>query len=258
MVQGFISGWVSTDCGRGTSDILWSCLSTIFLCVFTAIHLSIPEYHTNQSGSIRSKVSGSRIVPAPIFVIFPELLVVTAILDCIHARRGVIVLRRLTKSEDVSLTQGFFLNMGGYCLKSPADRYRQLRLKDTEQLAALPEAEELAGQFKAGSEDQINDLAKADSLTKLLACAQALWSVVQTIAWLCEHQAVTLLEVSTTAYVFCAVCAYTAWWKKAPGCTTPIFITCSEDIRISSVSQMGLYRPSHQENSHRLVKSGPT
>ena len=63
-------------------------------------------------------------------------------------------------------------------------------------------------------ENRTECLTKSDSLTKLLACVQALWFVTQVISRLCEHQAVTLLEVITTAYVFCAVLAFVAWWEQ--------------------------------------------
>jgi hypothetical protein len=45
---------------------------------------------------------------------------------------------------------------------------------------------------------------------------------------LCERQAVTLLEVSTTAYVFCAILAFVAWWEKPQGCSVPEIIPCSD------------------------------
>lgn len=41
-------GWVyCTPNGRGTWDILWSCLITLTLCVWTALHLNVPDH--NQS-----------------------------------------------------------------------------------------------------------------------------------------------------------------------------------------------------------------
>jgi len=42
--DGLTHGWVSNYCGRGTSDILWSCFFTMFLCVWTAIHLPALYY----------------------------------------------------------------------------------------------------------------------------------------------------------------------------------------------------------------------
>ena len=35
-------GWYPTPNERGTIDILWNCLFTIFLCTWTTLHLNLP------------------------------------------------------------------------------------------------------------------------------------------------------------------------------------------------------------------------
>lgn len=52
---------------------------------------------------------------------------------------------------------------------------------------------------------------------------------MQVLSRLVQHQEVIILEVSTSAYVFCAIFAYLAWWKKPQGCTMPHVIPCSEE-----------------------------
>ena len=79
------------------------------------------------------------------------------------------------------------------------------------------------------TEDQIKDLAISDTLSKLIACGQALWLVTQVATRLCQHRAVTLLEISICAYVLCALLSYAAWWEKSQGCVSPIMISCSDD-----------------------------
>ncbi|KAK5455078.1 hypothetical protein LTS15_005798 [Exophiala xenobiotica] len=39
--QGFVS-WQESPNERGTMDIVWSCLFTVFICVWTAVHLNVP------------------------------------------------------------------------------------------------------------------------------------------------------------------------------------------------------------------------
>jgi hypothetical protein len=34
--------WVSSPDFRGTSSILWSCIVTLFACIYTALHLNVP------------------------------------------------------------------------------------------------------------------------------------------------------------------------------------------------------------------------
>ena len=51
------------------------------------------------------------------------------------------------------------------------------------------------------SEDDISALSKAYSLTKMIACFQALWFVTQVISRVVEDRAVTLLEELVLAFV---------------------------------------------------------
>ena len=112
-----IHGWVSTDCGRGTSGILWSCLATIFPCVWTAMHLPIPYYHAQWPLSTRQKLLRSNIGTALIGVLVPEFLAVTAIAEMTGCSLAKEEIRRLTEMN-WTLTHQFFLNMGGVCLRS--------------------------------------------------------------------------------------------------------------------------------------------
>ncbi len=94
-----LHGWVSTNCGRGTSDILWSCLATIFLCVYTAIHLPVPLYHEQQPLSIRQKLIRSGIGPALISIVAPEFLAITAIGELTATWSAKKEMRRLTNMD---------------------------------------------------------------------------------------------------------------------------------------------------------------
>ena len=40
--------WVPDPDNRGTWSLLYSCVFTLVLCVWTAIHLNIPSYHESQ------------------------------------------------------------------------------------------------------------------------------------------------------------------------------------------------------------------
>ena len=133
-------GWVSTNCGRGTIDILWSCLFTVFLCVWTAIYLPVPLYRGDKPLSRRDKIVRSKIIPALLSVIAPEFLGYTAMIEFLKARKRVKLLRRLTKTR-LSLTHGFFLDMGGIRLTIIDGKYRQLSVRDIDQ--ALREVTEL-------------------------------------------------------------------------------------------------------------------
>ena len=226
-----IHGWVSTDCGRGTSDIQWSCLATIILCVWTVIHLPIPCCSRVERGQIvpgepsrtwRKWIIGSGIVPAILSVIAPEFLTITAISEFFEARY---TKKRMTKMN-WTLTHGFFLNMGGICLQTPSGIRLQL---DSDMLySAMSNSTDWFFDVKKIEDLHIDDHAKSSLLTKLIACGQALWLVTQVISRVSQHQAVTLLEVSTTAYAACALTAYVFWWRKPQNPSLTITIPCPD------------------------------
>ena len=248
--EDLVHGWVSTDCGRGTSDILWSCLATILLCVWTVIHLPLPCLSRFEEGEIvpgepsrswRNWVIRSGIVPAVISIIAPEFLTFTAIGDLFVAWRS----HKYIYQMNWTLTHTFFLHMGGFCLETPSGLRQQLdyddlndTLKSTKRGTHPPE---WLSELKKVKEDHINDHAKSNPLTKIIACCQALWLVTQVISRICQHRAVTLLEVSTLAYAACALTAYAAWWKKPQNSTLPIIILCSDEVMPKRRSQDSLY-----------------
>ena len=231
--DGLVHGWHSTDCGRGTSDILWSCLATVLLCVWTVIHLPVPCCSRFEKGQLvpgepsrswRNWVIGSGIVPAVISVIAPEVLTFIAVGEFVHARK----IQKKMAQMGWTLTHGFFLDMGGFCLETPSGL--RLQLDEIQLNSAITESPEWLSKLENVEEDHINDHAKSNPLTKFIACGQALWLVTQVISRVRQHQAVTLLEVSTTAYAACALTAYVAWWKKPQSPTLPITILCPDEM----------------------------
>ena len=183
-------------------------------------------------------------MPAFISIIAPEFLVVIAVNEYAAARQTTESLGPLIENNR-SLSYGFFLNMGGFCLKATGSKSHQLTVQDITQAksalrihrqltiqkhirtSVLPHCEEWVRGLGTISEEQIDDLAKTDLLTKLFTCAQALWLMTQVVSRLSENQAVTLLEVTSIAYACCALVAYAAWWKKPQNCTSPAMIVCS-------------------------------
>ncbi|KAL9063210.1 MAG: hypothetical protein Q9161_009586 [Pseudevernia consocians] len=131
---------------------------------------------------------------------------------------------------DWTLTHAFFLHMGGFCFETPSGS--RMQPDDSELMSAISanaqEPPHLVDLEKVENV-HINDHAMSNPLTKLVACGQAIWLVTQVISRVCQHQAVTLLEVSTLAYAACALTAYAAWWKKPQNPKLPITILCSAE-----------------------------
>ncbi|KAL9064720.1 MAG: hypothetical protein Q9161_008691 [Pseudevernia consocians] len=119
--------------------------------------------------------------------------------------------------------------MGGFSLETPSGL--RLQLDDDVLISAISAAisPDWLPKLEEVTDVHINDHAKSNTLTKKIACGQALWLVTQVVSRVYQHQAVTLLEVSTLAYAACASTAYVAWWKKPQNTTLPITILCSAE-----------------------------
>ena len=259
-----VHGFVTADCGRGTIDILWSCLTAIFLSIWTVIHLPVPCFDIDRPDNFRRKVVRSRVGPSVITLLAPEFMLCFALGDCFS---GYATKKKLEKlSIDAKLALGFSLEMGGVCLRAPTGRYHQLRIQDIEKAIAasnttagmkdaanasdtpaglkdditasdtvvriektLSHSKEWVQELKRIKESDIEDLAKSDSVTKFFACFQGLWVLTQAISRIYQHKALSLLEVTTSAYICCAVGIYAFWWKKPQSCSAPIMITCSDE-----------------------------
>lgn len=80
--------------------------------------------------------------------------------------------------------------------------------------------------------EEIDDLSKADIFTKLFACVQSIWLVVQSIARVLDGLPITQLELATMALVFCALIMYALWWNKPFGVERPATIFATYDGNI--------------------------
>jgi len=67
----------------------------------------------------------------------------------------------------------------------------------------------------------IQDRSKADTLSKSLACIQALYIVLQTFGRLRSDLPVTALEINTIGHVICALAMFVFWWYKPLNVESP-------------------------------------
>lgn len=65
--------WLPNPRQRGTLDIIWSCIFTLSLCVYTAIHLNVPPPNVGKFGFLGRKTKWVFIG-----ILAPELVVYAA------------------------------------------------------------------------------------------------------------------------------------------------------------------------------------
>ena len=202
--------------------------------------------------NFRRKVVRSNVGPALVGLLAPELMLYLALSELTGAYTTKKKLQKL--SIDATLTHGFFLQMGGICLRAPPGRCHQLRMEDIEKVITasntaaeskntIGASDTLVGvndslwhsegwirEFKLINEQDIEGLTE-----KVFACFQGLWVLTQVISRIYQHEALSLLEVTASAYICCAFGSYAFWWKKPQNCRAPIMITC-EDVAIDELT----------------------
>ncbi|CCD43461.1 hypothetical protein BofuT4_P011370.1 [Botrytis cinerea T4] len=244
------TGWVSDPNGRGTFSLVVSCLLTLSLCVWSAMHLNIPgTYHP----TIQELIKGIRWGVVGIFA--PELVVfaawrqynsATALKALVQDRIAEAVTpcpseQPSTKSSDLAskstrievhdaispwtTVHGFYAGMGGFVFDfensedeaSPfIPEYQRLTLT-ARGVSLLAEC----GHLPNISRREILDKSKADTMAKLLVILQAGWMLVQVVGRLVTGLPVTLLEVNTLGHVLCAFIIYLLWWHKPRSIMVP-------------------------------------
>lgn len=198
-----VVGWVSGPNSRGTMDIVWSSLLTIFLCTWTALCLNLPHPKDSKLQILKRKTNWMLWG-----ILGPELVLSVAIGQFASARRSVRRFRRMGY-EGWTLRHAFFADMGGILLDPGGCTPF---LVNARQLAYLVER----GYVKELdiSADDIWDKSKADTMTRLLTLAQAAWLIVQLCGRAFQRLPITTLELSAAAIVFCSFGTFLCWLQK--------------------------------------------
>ena len=245
-----VRAWVSPPNTRGTSDILYTCIVTIVLCVYTAVHINIPPPGERFYWQWLRRAKWTALgVFAPEFVLFTALQQFQEARSLVEflnreeekqrgdtrpPQRSPLYLSMLdwcsdiyttlfpdstgakpkTKSGSFDLRYGFFVQMGGLRanVESLIHEHESMCL-ETSVLKHLARR----GSFFHINQRSIEDRSKADSFAKLVVCVQVSWMLVQSVTRAFSSYSLTLLEIHTFVHVVCAIGMYGLWFKvRAP------------------------------------------
>ncbi|WXC67367.1 hypothetical protein SNK03_013158 [Fusarium graminearum] len=161
--------------------------------------------------------------------IAPEYGVALALAQYLAAKKDLTEANERLQNENrpkFTLAHAFYIQMGGVIVCDLAPR--TLREEDeftntpweyisrVEILTSLGQLcdSNLVPRF---TEEDIRDLGKSDAFTKVFALLQCNWLVIQSIARAAEGHAISQLELSTLAFIPCALAMYILWWQKPFG-----------------------------------------
>lgn len=250
------------DKQRALYDILWSCLSTIFLCTWVSVHPNIafsPEkrkigWFEQWIGNPFSSFLSYKL---PMFLwalLVPEYILAWAVRQYLRAgqiqKQGEYAICPIGNCLRIVVpgwtrTHGFFVIMGGFHLfQLPAGAsFITLHLKDSSPSTfVLPSGHHSRDDevpicplqmvdlpvdilsMIAPTETELKDKGKSDRLTKFVVLVQTLWFAIQCIARGIQHLSLTKLEVVTLAYATLNLFIYLFWWDKPCNVECPVRI----------------------------------
>jgi hypothetical protein len=234
-----LEGWQYDDDSRSSWDILWTCLTTVFACTWAAVHMHVPQRGAHPLTSSIEK--GLAWIAA---LLAPEMMVFQAAADAIYARK---IIKKCNKAFDErekvywsirqgnkkpsssgvepdegrnrhwAMVQGFCIYMHGFQIQTKDDWLYTIESKN---VAPLIEAGVI--QSYNLREAEIKDRAKVDASAKLLTVIQSTWTIINILARAAYSLPISLIEITTVAYVICAAFTYAMWWAKPKDMQTPI------------------------------------
>ncbi|KAF5318141.1 hypothetical protein D9619_012229 [Psilocybe cf. subviscida] len=181
---------------RSVTDIIWSCLTTVFACIWVCIHPNIP--HPDASNWHIRRHRGLLMLCG---LVAPELIVLWALRQWMGARY---VVRKMQEGgvSGFTMVHGYFMQMGGFVQNDSGHGAR-----------VIVDYHELA-RFTLPTAGEIQDKSKGDGLSKALVVAQTAWFVAQCISRWAAGLAITEAELVTLAFASLNGVVYFLWWDK--------------------------------------------
>lgn len=280
---------------RGTFNILSTCLMTLALCAWTAIHLNVPA---NQKTSHQK---WHKMWWLNLGLLTPETVAITAFQQWIsHKSLTKAMKSKLDKLgpirddagleahqiSEINNTQenhellpdqaqqqscrrrrhhwtpvhSFYALMGGFVFDNSRNPEALSFEGGREQIAICRGLLLWLAQYEPQlipdiSSGYIKDKSKANCLAKLLVCVQAGWFGIQVITRLVQSRAVTLLELNVFAHVFFALLTYAFWWKNPLDMCEPTALF-TDDPKVGSIYAAFWSRTSLGEHTPLAVRRG--
>ena len=275
--------YVSGPSGRSTVSLVTSCVFTLSLCVWSAIHINVYRVGTGFWKRFFRKLAwavlGSFMPEYVVWTAAQQLQSARALYKKRNASSVEESLHETTARNDAdpphsncpaaasqqngqrvqwTLYHGYFALMGGLVLnvkdevklrdshgreRATITPWGILRLAEWNMLPDVPK-------------NLIEPKCKSDGLAKALVCVQVLWMMIQTIARRIAGLPITLLEINTLAHIGCAIVLYAIWWFKPQDVTEPVIIDltlcerCNYILRGNDFGERGLI----SETSNNVIK----
>jgi hypothetical protein len=215
-------GWVASPNGRGTLDIIWSCVLTIALCSWSTLCLNLPSI-----GDSYFRIARRKIYLTGLGILGPEIILQLALGQWASARRSVRLFHSLGHTS-WTMTHAFFADMGGFVLQ-PKDSVPfpltgiQLHYLVKEGYLKCPDIDKKT----------VQDKDKAEAFVRIITIIQICWFLLSCIGRAAQELTITTFELTTIAFIVCSLATSYFWLQKPMDVETPFTLTT--DITILEI-----------------------
>lgn len=204
-------GWVLESPGRGSLELIRTCLFTTLLCTWVVIHKRVYKRELL-----------SRLHKVALFlktVIAPEFIAVEGLQEWNQAKNMVKDCTALT-GGGLKLIHAFYIGMLALRYRTP---YGEKILWPNQYTWLLQQGLVQWKDHAAWglSEGNIRDKSDADGFVKLVALSQVTWFVAQSVIRTANKLPLSQLETMTLSYIPQFTAAYFFWWVKPKDVSTP-------------------------------------
>ncbi|KAI0841331.1 hypothetical protein F5Y06DRAFT_261297 [Hypoxylon sp. FL0890] len=217
--NGRVSGWVNQPTYRGTWDIIWTCLVTIFICTYTLLCLNVPAPSDSLFITIRRRVMWMILA-----IIGPEIVLTYAAGQWSRARHSVSAFHS-SGFNNWTMRMAFFADMGGFVLETSDCDPFPVNAKQLHWLVVNNHID-----YPDIKNEEIWDKSKQDRLARAITSFQIGYLIIQCIGRAAQHLTITALELNALAIVVCSLMSAFAWLHKPSDVRTPIRIATQVNI----------------------------
>jgi hypothetical protein len=214
-----IKSWVSQPNYRGTFDIIWTSLVTIFISTYSMLCLNLPA--PKDSFAVRT---GRRLLWMALGILGPEFPLTYAAGQWSRAKQSVAAFKA-SGHEDWHMRQAFFADMGGFVLHARESEPFPLNAAQLHWLVSQNFIE-----YPAMSRREIWDKSKQDTFTKVITAFQIGYLILQCSARAIQRLAITTLELNALAIVVCSLMTSSFWLHKPADVSIPIHLHSTYSI----------------------------
>ncbi|KAL2060242.1 hypothetical protein VTL71DRAFT_9637 [Oculimacula yallundae] len=212
-------GWTNAPDGRGTIDIIWGCLVTMFLCSWSLLCLQLPAKDDRPVD-----ILWRRAWLTALCALGPEFTLQLALGQWSSARQSCRDFHAAGHKK-WTMKHAFYADSGGFVLYTPD--FKPIPI-DAKQLLWMIEHKFV--DYPTLSVEEINDKNKVDFLLRTISVGQILWFSVTVIGRAAQGLFITGLEITTAAFILCSFGTTFCWWHKGADVAVPEQLTTTHTM----------------------------